>query len=68
VRRVEKRAADTPEIAEGEVVVACNGQSVRTVHDLVEALKNVPTGEKVRLEILEPSGDRRIVTVAPAKE
>lgn len=50
-----------PDVQPFELVVGCNGKPVSSVHDLNEQLEGVAAGEKVRLEILEPTGDRRIV-------
>ncbi len=68
VRRLDPRGDEAPDIQVGELVVGCNGEPVRSVHDLNEQLRHVPKEAKVRLEILEPSGDRRFVTVVPASE
>jgi serine protease Do len=65
VRSVERTDAEAPDFQPGELVVGCNGAPIRSVRELNEALKDVPTDAKVRLEILEPSGDRRIVTIPP---
>ena len=53
------------DIQPGEVVVGCNDRPVKSVRDLNEAMKDVPKNRNVRLEILEPTGDRRIVTIKP---
>ena len=53
-----------PKIHAGELIVACEGEPIETVSDLLKALEAVPDNAKVRLQILEPNGDRRIVRVA----
>jgi serine protease Do len=65
VRSVERTDVEAPDFELGELIVGCDGAPIRSVHDLNEVLKGVPADAKVRLEILEPSGDRRIVTVTP---
>ena len=54
-----------PDIAQRELIVGCNGAPVKSVRDLNAALQKAPANEKVRLEILEPAGDRRIISVKP---
>jgi len=50
-------------IKPGEVIVACNTQEFETVGGLLAALQGAKKNETVRLQILDPSGDRRIVNV-----
>jgi len=66
IRDTPAPSEDGPDIRTGDVVVSCNGEPIRCVRDLNEIIERVPKDAKVRLEILEPSGDRRIVTV-PAR-
>ncbi len=54
-----------PDIKPLEVLVACNDKPVKSVFDLNAVLKDVPANENVRLEVLEPTGDRRIISVKP---
>ncbi len=65
LRRAPK---DEPEIELGELIVRCNGHAVTTVHDLKEALKAAPPGDPIRLEIQEPVGDRRLISIRPADQ
>jgi S1-C subfamily serine protease len=65
VRSVERTDVAAPDLQPDEMVIGCNGKPVRSVHDLNELLKDVPPTAKVRLEVLEPTGDRRIVTIMP---
>ncbi|MBP7747898.1 MAG: trypsin-like peptidase domain-containing protein [Phycisphaerae bacterium] len=62
IMRLDEQSTEAaPDVQPFEVVVGCNGRPVSSVHELNELLKGVAAGEKVRLEILEPTGDRRIV-------
>ena len=54
-------AAAQPVIKPGELIIGCNGETVETVTGLMAAMDDA--GGKVRLELLKPSGDRRLVTV-----
>ncbi|MCK4340637.1 MAG: trypsin-like peptidase domain-containing protein [Phycisphaerae bacterium] len=54
-----------PAIGPYEVIVACNGKPVKSVPELNEVLKDVPKNRKIRLTILEPTGDRRIISIKP---
>jgi serine protease Do len=65
VRSVERTDLDAQDFQPDDLVVGCNGAPVRSVHDLNQVLKDVPATAPVRLELLEPSGDRRIVTIPP---
>ncbi|MGD8453308.1 MAG: trypsin-like peptidase domain-containing protein [Phycisphaerae bacterium] len=52
-----------PRVGAGELIVACDGEEVTTVGELLKALDSVRPGEDVRLQVLDPQGDRRIVRV-----
>jgi serine protease Do len=54
---------EPPRIRPEELIVACNGERVRSVADLRKAIKDVPRNRKVNLTVLEPTGDKRIVAV-----
>ena len=47
----------------GEVIVACEGKPVSSVGELLAVLKNAAGKKRIRLQILEPNGDRRIIHV-----
>lgn len=63
---LDPHGTETPDLARFELIVGCNDKPVRSVRELNDVLKDVPPGERVRLEILEPSGDRRIVPIKPS--
>lgn len=46
-----------------ELIVGCNGYRVTTVRELLDALRGVPRGEKIELQIEEPVGDTRVITI-----
>lgn len=46
------------EIAVGELVVACNGERVKSVHELRSALREAASG-LARLQVIDPNGERR---------
>ncbi len=51
------------EVEPDELIVACNRRPVESVAELLAMLEQVSAGRRVRLEILEPTGDRRIISV-----
>jgi serine protease Do len=57
-----------PDIAPRELVIECNGQPVQSVTDLQQALSKVPSNRNVKLTVLEPTGDKREITVKPARK
>jgi serine protease Do len=61
VTQIDADAKQTPRIKPGEMIVACDGQEVKSVGELLAALKAAPQKESFRLQVLEPGGDRRIV-------
>ncbi len=52
-----------PDVSLGELIVACNGREVNAVRDLLLALDGTAVGQRVRLQLLEPTGDRRIIVM-----
>lgn len=65
VMGVETERGRRPWIEAGELIVAVNSREVATVGELREALKDVQ-GD-IRVQILQPDGDRRIATVPLAR-
>jgi serine protease Do len=55
--------AEDAGIEEGEVIVGFDGRSVRTAEQLGEAIAGKRPQDRVEVEILDPQGDRRTVTV-----
>lgn len=64
VRDLDAETKGQLDLRAGELVVACNGNPVRSVCDLNQVVERAPLSAKVQLEILEPTGDRRVVTIA----
>jgi len=56
-----------PDVAPSELVVECNGKPVQSVTELEQALSKVPSNRNVKLTVLEPTGDKREITVKPPK-
>lgn len=54
---------ERPDVQAWEVIVACNGKPVENVTELKQALEEIPRKRDVRLTVLEPTGDRRIITI-----
>jgi serine protease Do len=67
IRNAPPPGEDGPDVQAGNVVVACNGQPIRCVRDLNDILEHVPKDANVRLEILEPNGDRRVTIIPPTE-
>ncbi len=63
VLSVTPQSSERPEISPGELIVSCNGNDVARVADLLAALRSSPVGSRVRLQIREPTGDSRTVTI-----
>ena len=68
VTGIGKDESGKPRIHAEELIVACEGKPTETVSDLLKALESVPDNAKVKLQILEPNGDRRIVRVTKRAE
>ncbi|MEW6249059.1 MAG: trypsin-like peptidase domain-containing protein [Planctomycetota bacterium] len=68
-RGVLVRRVDSPglagQLSPGELIVGCQGEPVRCVRELQHTLADVAAGARIKLEILEPTGDRRIVLFEP---
>jgi serine protease Do len=61
-------ARDTKlDLKAGELIVAVGERSVKTASEFIAAVNAAPKREELKLEVVEPSGDRRIIT-APARE
>jgi serine protease Do len=58
---VEPESGHEPAVRPGEVIVACNGQPVASVGELVRIVASAPVDARVRLRIREPSSDERII-------
>ncbi len=56
---------DPPKISLAEVIVACDDKPVKTAQELIDVASALPADQTVKVEILEPNGDRRIVSVRP---
>jgi len=54
-----------PDLRVGELIVACDGKIVESVQELAEVVRDIPADKTVRLQILEPTGDRRIIHIKP---
>jgi serine protease Do len=55
--------AEDAGIAEGEVIVGFDGQEVRTSEELGTAIRSKKPGDRVEVEVVDPGGERRTVTV-----
>jgi serine protease Do len=64
----EGGAKDAPDVKPLEVIVGCNDKPVKTAQELIDAAQAVPADQPVRLEILEASGDRRIIKIKPREK
>jgi serine protease Do len=60
---VEPTAGEDLDLRPGELIVGCNGRKIKTVHDLVEAVRKAPDAATVRLEVMESTGDRRLISI-----
>ena len=56
------------DVSLGELIVACNGREVKSVRDILLALDGTAVGQRVLVQILEPTGDRRIVRMTVRDE
>ena len=56
-------ASAASKIKPGEVIAGVNGERVNNVGELRAALAKSPSKKRVRLQIVEPTGDRRIIHV-----
>jgi serine protease Do len=56
---------DLPDIQVGKLIVACNREPVKNVGELLEQLAKTPSNQRVRLQVLEPTGDRQIIYIEP---
>ena len=63
VMKVKAAPNSKPKIRPDEVIVACEGKPVSSVGELLAVLKNAAGKKRIRLQILEPNGDRRIIHV-----
>ncbi len=63
IMAVDTARVGSDELQPGNLIVSCNGESVQSVGEPNESLQSTPDGSRVRLEILEPTGDRRIISV-----
>ncbi|TWT44704.1 putative periplasmic serine endoprotease DegP-like precursor [Phycisphaerae bacterium RAS1] len=61
-------ARDVEDFENYPLVVGCNGKPVGTVGELQKALEPVKAGEKVRLQVLNPRGDRKLVELTAAAD
>ncbi|MFH1748166.1 MAG: trypsin-like peptidase domain-containing protein [Planctomycetota bacterium] len=52
-----------PKIKPGELIVACQGEPVENVGDLLQAIEKAGSTKRLRLQLLEVNGDRRIVNI-----
>ena len=52
---------DTGLIKPEELIVACNGRSVKTVAALLRVLEDAEKGKPVKLEVVNADGERRTV-------
>jgi serine protease Do len=50
-------------ISDGDVIVSIDGQGVATSEDLGTILDNLEPGQRVSVEVVEPSGDQRSIDV-----
>ena len=64
----EAGAKDAPDVKPLEVIVGCNDKPVKTAQELIDAAQAVPADQPVRLEILEASGDRRLIKIKPREK
>ncbi len=63
--QLDPTAEGLPSVNVGELIVSVNRELVETVRDMERILAEAPAREPLRLQVLEPTGDRRIVTVRP---
>ena len=56
------------DIEPGDVLVECNGKTIRSVYDLNLALNSTKTRKSIKLKVLNADGDKRTVYVKRAKQ
>ena len=56
------------DIEPGDVLVECNGKTIRSVYDLNLALSSTKTRKSIKLKVLNADGDKRTVYVKRAKQ
>ncbi|MBU0640382.1 MAG: trypsin-like peptidase domain-containing protein [Planctomycetes bacterium] len=63
VARIGRDSDGSIGIEPGELLVACNGEPVASVGDLVQALAAQHSGKAIKLQVLDSAGKRRMVYI-----
>ena len=65
---LSRNSLDDVDLAPGDVVVECNGETVRSVSDLILALASTKSRRSVKLRVFDADGDKRTVYIKRAKQ